>query len=175
MIPIKGYLFIGLALLSIAFTACKGDSSPRYPIQHNFKTTLKLMDQGGNEKNQFSPAEPVTLELSITNVTDSPRTLTLATPQTYEFIVAPSGTTQSVWRWSYNKGFVQVIVELSFAAGETKTYRETWNQTNDAGSAVATGDYVAQGFMWTTPLKPSWDAIGAETDTRSAPVTFLIQ
>lgn len=165
---IKGYLLIALAGLCMAFTGCRDG------VTHRFKTTLKVKDQSGNVKTQFTTGELITFELSITNITGVPMTLTLASPQTYEFLVAPAGETQPVWHWSSNKVFPAVIEELSLAAGETKTYREAWDQMNDAGSAVTAGDYVAQGFMWTMQ-EANIDAISAETETRSAPVRFSIQ
>ncbi len=166
MMSIKGYLLIALAGLCMAFSGCG--------VHPSFKTTLVVKDQSGNVKTQFTTGEPIFFELSITNITDVPMTLTLASPQIYEFLVAPAGETQPVWHWSSDKVFPAVIVELSFAAGETKTYLVVWDQINDAGRAVTPGDYVAQGFMWTVQ-EAKIDVISAETETRSAPVSFSIQ
>jgi hypothetical protein len=166
----KGHLFIVLVGLCIIFSGCgDGGKEAQY-----FMTTLTLKDQSGKETTDFSQGENITFELSITNGSDSPKSLTLASPQTYEFIVAPTGETQPIWHWSFGKGFPAVIVELSFAAGETKTWQEIWDQKDDLGNAVVVGNYVAQGFMWTMQEAGN-DAISAETETRSAQVSLNIK
>lgn len=165
----KRYLSIGVLGLFLGLAGCGSDGESA-----SFQTALRLMDQSGNEKVVFAAAEPVVLELSITNTTNTPRMLTAASPQIYEFIVAPAGDTQPVWHWSFDQTFPGVIAELSFAAGETKTYRETWDQISDAVSAVGAGDYVAQGYVWTAE-EAAVDAVSVQTETRSAPVSLSIQ
>jgi len=165
----KRYLSIGLLGLFLAITGCGTGGGSR-----SFQSTLRLMDQSGNEKVLFSTTEPVVLELSITNITNAPQTLTAASPQIYEFIVARVGDTQPAWHWSFNQIFPGVNTELSFAAGETKTYQETWDHISDAGSAVSAGNYVAQGYLWTMQ-EAAVDAVTSETETRSAAVSLSIQ
>ncbi|SCZ66479.1 BsuPI-related putative proteinase inhibitor [Thiohalomonas denitrificans] len=168
---LKGYLSVGLLVLSLVISGCVIEEEEE---ERAFQTELKLMDQNKNETYQFSLAEPIIFEISITNITDDPQTLTATSTQVHEFIVAPAGETQPLWHWSFNKGFATVITELNFAAGETKTYSETWYQIDDHGYAVNAGDYVAQGFMWTTQEAAN-DAIGDETETRSPSVDLSIE
>ena len=140
-----------------------------------FKTTLALKNSSGGVSTVFNSAEPVTMELSVTNLKDSPQTITMGSTNTSEFVVAREGETGAIWYSSYGKGFLGVIVKWELVAGETITNSVTWDQTDIiANATVGLGNYVAQGFLHTTPGVHD-TSISAEAETRSAPVSFTIK
>ena len=158
-----------LLILAGVILAC-GGGGDREPV---FKTTLALLNSGSGVSTVFNSTEPITLELSITNLWNSEQTLSLSSPQTYEFIVARKGETQPLWYWSHDKGFPTVMVDLIFEPGETKSWQEIWDQTDFTNTPVGIGNYAAQGFMWT--VQEVGNLSTAETGTRSAPVSFTIK
>ena len=163
----KGYLSIALLGICLIIAGC-GDAEER-----RFRTTLALINSSGGVSTVFNSAEPITMELSVTNLRNSPQTLSLSSPQTYEFIVARKGETELLWWWSNGKGFAAVIVDLYFTDGETKSWQEIWDQTDFTNTPVGIGNYAAQGFMWT--VQEVGNLSTAETGTRSAPVSFTIK
>jgi hypothetical protein len=68
--------------------------------------------------------DTVRLSLQVTNATDVPLTLVFPSGQTYDFAVLRGGET--LWRWSADRSFIQSVREETLAAGETRTYTETW-------------------------------------------------
>lgn len=82
--------------------------------------------------------EPVTVRLTVTNVSQQPFRDSFATSQAYDFLVMREG--KEVWRWSADKGFLQVITPFALAAGESRHYRETWDQVDNQLKPCGTGE-----------------------------------
>lgn len=72
---------------------------------------------------QTSP-DTVRLTLQVTNATEAPLTLSFPSGQTYDFAVLRGGET--LWTWSADRSFIQVLRDETLAAGETRTYTEHW-------------------------------------------------
>jgi hypothetical protein len=139
----------GIAILTAALAlllGCAESAEVIEPSVPTFSADLELRDASGNPAAGFPAGEPVVLVLRVRNLTDEARKLTLGTSQKFDFEVEdPSRGT--VWRWSHDQAFLQVLTDLSFAPGETKTFSESWDQTDDAGKAVPAGAYDAVGFV----------------------------
>jgi hypothetical protein len=69
-------------------------------------------------------ADSVHFLLQVTNATQAPLALQFRSGQSYDFTVADGGRT--VWSWSQEMMFTQALRTETLAAGETRTYRETW-------------------------------------------------
>jgi hypothetical protein len=69
-------------------------------------------------------ADSVRLTLQVTNATAGPVTLAFVSGQSYDFAVLREGET--LWQWSANKRWSQALRDETLAAGETRTYTETW-------------------------------------------------
>ena len=134
-----------LAAFSLALVGC-GEPGPR-----TFQTTLLIKDSSGIEKSEFAGGEPITFVLTVTNLTNTPVTITQPSPQVYDFVVADSYGSNTKWNWSDGMGFACVITYLEFSAGETKTYEVTWDQMIndifDLGEPVPPGNYRAYGYV----------------------------
>ena len=150
-------------------------NAARIPCPQIFQTTLVLKDPSGAVKSEFPQGEMITLELTVTNLTDEPQGLSLPTSQLYEFLVGANQNVSPLWRWSHGKAFLQAVTPLLLSPRETKTFKEVWNQRDDGGSQVSPGTYRAQGFLaasWelnSPPLSPP------VTGTRSPVVIFTIR
>ena len=139
--------------------------------QPTFQTSLVLKDANDAARNEFSAGENITFDLTITNITNTPRSLTLSTSQRYDFIVA--GDPGTLWNWSHDKGFLLMITTMRFGPLETKTFREVWNQADNSGVQVPAGTYQAQGFIAIGREKFNLE-LSPESQTRSPAVTFTI-
>jgi hypothetical protein len=69
-------------------------------------------------------ADSVRLTLQVTNAGTTPVTLSFSSGQTYDFAVRAGGN--SLWHWSADRGFMQALRSETLAAGETRTWSESW-------------------------------------------------
>jgi hypothetical protein len=69
-------------------------------------------------------ADSVRLLLQVTNATQGPLTLHFTSGQSYDFSVSDGG--RPVWTWSADMMFTQALRSETLAAGETRSFRETW-------------------------------------------------
>jgi hypothetical protein len=68
--------------------------------------------------------DSVRFVLQVTNPTPAPVRLSFSSGMSHDFIVRDGG--REVWRWSADRSFVQSLVAISLAAGETRSYTEVW-------------------------------------------------
>jgi hypothetical protein len=109
-------------------------------IGPSFATTLAIDDT-------FDLGEPVEMVLSVRNRLDTPATVQFASGRQSDFIVVSRASADVIWKWSDGKSFTQALTELEFAAGETKVFTVTWDQTDSGGQQVPAGDYEARGVL----------------------------
>lgn len=77
--------------------------------------------------------------LVVTNNLDSEVILQFPTSQQYDFVV------KSVWQWSKDKMFTQMLTSLVLAPNEEKVFTEEYT--------LPVGEYTAQGILTTIPEK----------------------
>lgn len=105
------------------------------------KVTLEI------ERESYCSGESVPMTLALKNIGDEPLTLRFSSGQQYDFIVARSG--KEVWRWSADKVFIQVLGSLTLAPGETREFKQTWQQKDNEGQQVPAGEYEITGLVTT--------------------------
>ena len=86
----------------------------------------------------FEEGEPI--QLGITVAVREPMTLYYRTSQRYDLAVTNSEG-QEVWRWSRDRAFAQVTEEVPLKANEMLSFPETWEQGDNDGQQVPTGNY----------------------------------
>ncbi|ARU63638.1 hypothetical protein CBW65_23430 [Tumebacillus avium] len=96
-------------------------------------------------KSTYAVGEAVQITLTLTNTTSSTQTYNFNTSQRYDIVVQKGG--REVWRWSNGQFFLQVLGTLTLQPGESVTYTETWDQTNNNGNQVAAGTYTIVGSI----------------------------
>ena len=82
---------------------------------------------------------PVELTLLKTNM--SPRSLAYTYPDSRRYDFAVYSGDMEIWRWSYDKLFIQVVETVPLSPGQTISYREYWPQTNNLDQQVPPGLY----------------------------------
>jgi hypothetical protein len=112
------------------------------------------------DKDRYTPAEPVQMELLVRNLSAAPVTFQFSDSQRYDFLVAREDG-QLVWYWSHDKMFAQVLGSLTLAPGEERRYRERWDQRDTQGRPVPPGRYWVEAvFPPRRPVLPSSAGLG---------------
>ena len=89
------------------------------------------------------------MAITVTNGSKEPFQENLRTSQVYDFLVRKNG--KEIWRWSADKGFLQVITEFTLAVGQSRQYRETWSQRDNQERSVPAGRYEILSMLKTLP------------------------
>jgi hypothetical protein len=105
------------------------------------------------DKPSYRVGEPVDLTFTVANVSQATFQHNLRTSQAYDFLVTREG--KEVWRWSGDKGFLQVITEFTLAPGQARDYRQSWSQVDNQGNSVGPGEYKFVGVLKTLPERRS--------------------
>jgi hypothetical protein len=114
------------------------------------------------DRTAYPSGAPVRLTLAVANPGSAPVTLQFATSQKFDFEVRRGGVT--VWRWSADRMFTQVLTSLTLAPGARQSFAETWKQQDNKGQPVPAGEYEAIATL-TTMGRPQ---------PQSAPIRFRI-
>ena len=96
----------------------------------------------------YAPDEPIAMRLNVTNRTDTSVVFHFSDGQRYDFLIQDvSGET--LWRWSADKGFIQMLGEEVLGPGETLTFSETFEGQLTPGTYAVVGKLVAMNFPLT--------------------------
>lgn len=112
----------------------------------DFETRVALRNAAGAVASQFRGGEAITFVVTLRNLTDAPRTLTLPTSQTHDGLVY-DGNRKEIWRYSAGRMFAQVITGLTLAPGESRAFTVTWKQIDAQGRPVPPGGYEVVGLV----------------------------
>jgi len=86
-------------------------------------------------------AEGKPVPLTITVAASEPITLYYRTTQRYEIVISDAEG-KEVWRWSKDKAFGEMLEQVSLQANETLGFDESWDQGDNDGQPVPTGNYT---------------------------------
>ncbi|MBU4175994.1 MAG: hypothetical protein KKB90_03735 [Actinobacteria bacterium] len=81
------------------------------------------------------------LVLVVTNTSGRERAFTLPDTQEYDF-VAYDMNGKEAWRWSSDKGFFQVLTDVSFEPDQSRSYPDTWSTPG-----LSPGDYILKAYF----------------------------
>ena len=138
-----------------------------------FQTTLTLKDSSGKITSQFDRGELITFELTLLNRSSSSvRVQFPALGNFQDFRVYERDAEEALWVWVADKVFAMVVVDMTFAPGESRTFTGTWNQVTGGGEAVPAGRYDAWGVS--LPVHITNPAV-TEAETQSPRVPFTIR
>ncbi len=90
------------------------------------------------DKPRYSVGEPIAITLTATNRTGQPVTLPFSSGQRYDFVIEDAAG-HTVWRWSADKGFIQMLGDETVAAAGELVYRERFEGRLAPGSYRITG------------------------------------
>ena len=97
------------------------------------------------DKPAYRAGEPVELILRLTNRSAEAKTLDFSSSQRYDFKIEDSGGAASVWTWSADRMFAQMMGTERLGPGESREYREEFSGTLPPGKYQATGVVTASG------------------------------
>ena len=97
------------------------------------------------DKSTYAPGEPISLALDVTNQDDTVITFEFASGQRHDFEIT-SEAGKLLWRWSADKGFIQVLGEEQLAPGDTLTYQERFEGPLSSGTYAVVGALVSTNF-----------------------------
>jgi hypothetical protein len=88
--------------------------------------------------------DSVELILHATNPTSKPVTLEFNSGQRYDFLILDAGG-RTVWQWSSDRMFAQMVGSEVLAPGKGLQYRAVWNPAGKRGSFVGVGRLTVRG------------------------------
>ena len=94
------------------------------------------------DKQSYGSDEPIALQLEITNRTGELATFEFSNGQRFDFVIQDEAGA-SVWRWSADKAFIQVLGEEQLAPGESLIYEERFEGSLQVGTYTVLGMLVA--------------------------------
>lgn len=100
------------------------------------------------DKSAYRKGEPIQLILKLSNRSSRDTTLEFSSGQRYDFQIADS-TGRTMWTWSADHSFMQVLGWARLAAGESQQHRERF-----IGN-LAAGKYQVNGSLTTTKSPPA--------------------
>ena len=139
-------LFILLPLFLLV--ACTDSNSPTavIPPEAEFQIKIRTLDKFDQETQVFVQGEKITIELSITNLTDAEKLLRMGTGQIFDFQLI-NKSSEIVWDWSFHRVFTQAFHDIIVPGNETETRTEFWDQIVNDGNMPAIGDYTLEGWF----------------------------
>ena len=105
------------------------------------------------EKTEYDIGEPISVQLSVTNVTSSPIVLNFQKNLEFDLTVRKevdllfAQVPKTVWRLSEKQMVYKDNHVLRVDAGKTLTFKGTWDQTNRDEEAVKPGRYQIIGNL----------------------------
>lgn len=138
--------FIALVVVWI-FTSGADSCSATTKADPTFVADLVLKNAAGVPRQEFAPGDPITMELTVRNRSNTEAILQFTTNQQFDFVVVDGGTSRTRWLWSFGKAFLQGTTELEFAPNQTRTFVVTWDQLDNARLPVSVGNYEARGVL----------------------------
>ena len=148
MVSLLAVLVLGLVVTAL-IVSCGGrgkgsrEDSADAAKPDSLEGRVKL-NEGG-----YAMREPIVMTLEVTNVTGRTVHLTFPSAQRYDFIVKKGKET--IWQWSGDRMFAQVLGRYDLAAGDTVTYEYTWDQTKADGTKPGLGAYTLEGILMISP------------------------
>jgi hypothetical protein len=98
------------------------------------------------DKAAYAVGEPVELSFTLSNRGTEPLVFQFNDGQRYDFVARRDDGTV-VWVWSHDKAFIQVLGTLTIAPGESRVYRDRWDQKDNNGVQVPPGRYIIEGVF----------------------------
>ena len=90
------------------------------------------------DKPTYRRGEPIALILTVTNRSSRDTALQFSSGQRYDFQIADS-TGRTLWTWSADRSFMQVLGSERLTAGEAREHREQFTGELPPGKYAATG------------------------------------
>ncbi len=166
------------ALLALgALAGCGGSGSSSTPLNNNPvtsapRTTNNLQFTLSADRTVYARNTPANITFAVKNVSTSPISVTYTTDGPDFVQIAQGGTAA----WSAQNGSGNTAQVLTFAAGETKTFTETWNQMNlQTGAQAKSGTYNVDAQLRATQINGVTVSAQVSRDLSANTIQITIQ
>ena len=148
------------------------NSRGRYDTDNSENTTTRggsrsLRARITTDRSEYAPGRPVNITLSLTNIGD--RRVDVSNAQEYDILVRDARNSGSILWQSSRDGQARDRRRMSFRIepGQTRTYRETWDQMDRNGRRVRAGSYRIEARIY--PQEPVYAPVFLSTDGSGRP------
>lgn len=131
-------LLVWWAFFVASATAGSACSSERPDVTANPQADISVT----SDMSAYASGEPITVTLEVTNRTGAPLTFEFSSGQRYDFAIHDEAG-ETVWRWSRDKAFMQMMGQETIAPGNGLTYVEVFQGELLPGSYTVVGQVVA--------------------------------
>jgi hypothetical protein len=100
----------------------------------------------------FSSGENIPIELFLKNEGAGTVKLFYQTAQKFEVVVQTRKGSE-IWRWSADKFFTQMLEEAILQPGEEMSFSVSWNQVDNQGERISSGQYRVKGWSMAKQLR----------------------
>lgn len=143
-------LLFAVFIVTLRFLAGLG----RAPVMEQASTQSgKLRFSLRTNASHYSRGEPISLEITVRNLSKQPVQLAFDTDQEFDFLVETIldlylvQLPREVWRFQANKEPRPKPHAITLLPGKVKTWRARWDQTDRIGRPIPAGRYLIHGFV----------------------------
>ena len=159
---------------AVLTTACSHGGGGADDCQ-TFRTALSVKDRMSQAVTVFNPGEAINFELEITNTTNAGATLSAASSCTAVVFEVFDATQQRRWGSADGVNCMPPLVPRTYAALETVTESQAWDQTDSGGTRVTSGQYQVKAEVGQYASSPSAQGPVDCRAQLNRSMTFLIQ
>lgn len=148
-----------LLLAVVLFVTCGERKAPEEEkLGPGMELLGKLEAKMLTEETGYALGSPVELKMEVKNISAEVVNLDFPTNQRYDFFIFKKG--DLVWRWSYDKPFEEMPVEVNLASGESLVFSEPW-ETAQLPEEHPGGEYQLVGVLTAEfPIATNFVVIG---------------
>jgi hypothetical protein len=151
----KAAIFAGVVLL-LACASCRSQSGQALG-DSLYAQGLRLSLAVGEQE-----TDGLTFEVTFKNTGTREVTANFSSAQTFDIAVADV-LGRTIWIWSHDFCFAQVMMSITLAPGESRTEPASWNLKGNDGRPVVPGSYKARARLTNYPSDPGLADIASIT------------
>ena len=145
----KRLALVPLIVLTLLASACSDDpTGPSSGAKGDHESTVVvdgLEFTLSTPQSTFRAGDLVPITMRVENLNNSSMTFRFNSTKQHDLHVEDGG--RRVWRWSTDRAFGRALTSFTLKPGESRTWSEDWDQTNDGGQTLAAGDYELVGVL----------------------------
>ena len=140
-------LFLTVLAVSLGVVSCDSGGSPLSPIS---RSQLNATGLGVTVATSGQQTGGLTFRIGIKNDGLREETLHFSCSQMFDIEVT-DGRRRLVWRWAYDKAFLQVLWQVELSPGESYSQEANWDLTGNDKKPLPPGSYRARVYITNCP------------------------
>ena len=102
------------------------------------------------DKTEYGKDEPIKISLASKNTSGQDKVVSFGSSQTFDVSIR-NEEGKEIWSWGANKRFMQALRDVTYKAGETKTFDASWNGRPFPDYTITPGTYTIQAVLMSNP------------------------